>query len=481
MDILLVTAYYPLKKSKYSTNAYNDWTTLFFQSVTCPVIFFCSSDTFLEIHSRANSNVKFVQRDFGSWDMMKEPQMSKWREWHNNDHEKNIHSPELYAIWAAKQEFVREAIKIQESKCYIWCDAGLFRTRRNASFKNTLNFIQPKKITCLDVKSLCNGLNLIGGGTLAGDKDAWIEFSNNYLQELQRNINGKDQVIYQRILNDSNATIINPNNKYGDPWFYLSSLFSENINFLTVDLIGGLGNQLFQLAFLLYASKITGRPNFLMNLSSPRTQHSSQQYFETLLQKWKYLHCNKDVNIELKDNHRMEYVDWNTQINSTQGNIRLNGYFQRYQYVDLVRDDFISRLNFNDAILGKYPDISNKFFIHVRGGDYVNNPFHDINPKKYYATCIELCKNEQFVIFTNDVSYANSILPNIPIIQENEVDTLYLMSKAKGCICINSSFSWWGAYLNPNRPIFMPSKWYNDPHMDTRGYYFHGCKIINTN
>ena len=296
---------------------------------------------------------------------------------------------------------------------------------------------------------------------------------------MQRNINGKDQVIYQRILNNSNATIINSNKKYGDPWFYLSSLFSENINFLTVDLIGGLGNQLFQLAFLLYCSKITGKPSFLMNLSSPRTQHSSQQYFETLLQKWKYLHCNKDVNTELKDNHRMEHEDWKSKINSTQGNIKLNGYFQRYQYVNEVREDFISRLTFNEAILEKYPDIQEKIVIHVRGGDYKNNNFHELNLTNYYKKCIELCKDEKFIVCTNDIPYAKQLVSIFDFIDENEVDTLYLISKAKGVICANSSFSWWGAYLNPNRLIFMPSKWYNDSRMSNSGYYFKGCNIIN--
>jgi hypothetical protein len=67
----------------------------------------------------------------------------------------------------------------------------------------------------------------------------------------------------------------------------------------------------------------------------------------------------------------------------------------------------------------------------------------------------------EFVIFTNDVSYALSQFPNIPIIQESELDSLYLMSKCSGCICANSSFSWWAAYLNSERRIVIPSKWVN--------------------
>jgi len=683
MDILLVTAYYPLQKSKYNLDTYNSWLSIFFECVTCSVIFFCSSETYLEIHSMAKSNVQFVQKEFDTFDMMKEPQMNKWKEWHNIDPEKNIHSPELYAIWAAKQEFIREAINLVNSNVYIWCDAGCFRTKRNGSFENTLKFISPEKITCLDVTSLCDGEKLIGGAILAGDKNAWFNFSRDYLNELERSINGKDQVIFQRIINNSNAIIISPTYKYGDPWFYLTYLFSKEIIFkfehyidqviyinlehrkdrkdriekelsifpkekvqrfnaiyeperghfgcskshievlklaiknnwknylvveddmeftnfkegykilenlvdntydviilggtslsydvksyrlyncccttayivsnhyyskllknfeegailldkkysqadlyaidqywhilqcidnwycifpvlckqisdysdidkknidkellnytniltlnpkyLTIRLQPGLGNQLFQLAFLLYASRITQNPIFLETLTSPESIHSSEQYFETLLKKWKSNYSQKQVITTLQENSKMAYENWKIKINSVSGNIRLKGYFQRFKYVNLIRDEFISRLTFNKSILKKYPDIQNKFFIHIRGGDYLNNSFHFIDLCLYYNECIEKHKDEEFIIFTNDISYANSILPNFQIIEENEVDTLYLMSQSKGCICSNSSFSWWGAYLNPNRPIYFPDKWFNDPSMDTSGLYF---------
>lgn len=489
MEFTIVTAYYPLIKSKFSDKKYYEWLKLFFQCVTCPVTFFCSSETYLNIKLIAKSNIKFVQRDFDSWDMMKEPQISKWRQWHITDPENKIHSPELYAIWAAKQEFIREAIKLQEAKYYIWCDAGFFRSLRNGSFLNVSRFIEPGKITCLDVTDLCKDYcnlnnipkeyrNLIGGGILAGDKDAWLEFSKNYLEELQRNIHGIDQVIFHRILNETNSIIINPSIRYGDPWFFLSSLFSENVKFLTVDLMGGLGNQLFQLAFLLYASKISGNWLFLQNLNSPSTGHSSEQYFETLLQKWKPNYSQKSINITLNENPKLAYENWETKINSQEGNIKLHGYFQRYEYIDLVRDEFISRLTFDETILQKYHDIGNKFFIHVRGGDYKGNKFHDVNLEQYYLDCIQKHPEEQFIIFTNDIPYAKTHLPNIPIIEESELDTLYLMSKAKGCVCANSSFSWWGAYLNPNRPIYFPDEWFNDSSMDTSGFYFKGSQKI---
>lgn len=67
---------------------------------------------------------------------------------------------------------------------------------------------------------------MIGGGVLAGDREAWTTFSQNYLDELEKDIHGKDQVIFQRVLNDTNAVIITPTRQYGDPWFYLTYIFS---------------------------------------------------------------------------------------------------------------------------------------------------------------------------------------------------------------------------------------------------------------
>jgi hypothetical protein len=241
---------------------------------------------------------------------------------------------------------------------------------------------------------------------------------------------------------------------------------------LTIKLQGGLGNQLFQLSFLDYISKITGKEKYICELQSPSTLHSQNQYYETIFQEWKSLYKNIPATI-IHEHPHMIKQEWITHT----GNTCYIGYFQRYEYMDLIRDEFISKLKFNTLILEKYPEISKKVFIHIRGGDYKNNGFHELNLKNYYSKCLKLCKNEEFVIFTNDIPYAKEYFKDIPIIEESELDSLYLMSKAKGCICTNSSFSWWGAYLNPNRPIFMPSKWFNDASM--RGnYYFKGVQVI---
>ena len=220
----LVTAYYPIRTGKHTRAEYDQWISNFFTCVTCPVVLFCDAD-FSQV---LRTNVMYVVRPFDSFKLMQEPWKSRWEKWHEIDPEKDIHSPELYAIWAAKQEFVQEAMKIQEAEYYIWCDIGCFRNIRDGSFKNTLKYISPGKITCLDISHLPEGIrgNGIGGGVLAGDKNAWNMFTEKYLSELEKDIHGKDQIIYARFLNNSNAIIINPTYQYGDPWFFLTYIFS---------------------------------------------------------------------------------------------------------------------------------------------------------------------------------------------------------------------------------------------------------------
>jgi hypothetical protein len=241
---------------------------------------------------------------------------------------------------------------------------------------------------------------------------------------------------------------------------------------ITVGLAGGLGNQLFQLAAVDHIARRSGRQTIIC--SHTESHHSKENYFNSLFRNWSIASNPPTFPLNIQESSYVFY-DWRSALDNPH-NARIHGYFQNWQYVD---ESFKERLWFNTGVLAKYPDIGNKVFIHVRGGDYVNHWLHDIKLDDYYGRAIaEFPADTQFVIFTNDFPYA-STRPWISGIQhtfihENEVDTLLLMSKCGGCICPNSSFSWWGAFLNQNRKIVMPEKWFNDPNIYIDGYYFPG-------
>ena len=249
---------------------------------------------------------------------------------------------------------------------------------------------------------------------------------------------------------------------------------------LTVQLMGGLGNQLFQAAFADSLSK--SGYDVKLYVDSQSFKHSSQIYLTTVLQHWHNCQIFKVPSSVVLNEVNLSSKNWIDEIDSTNVDKNIIGYFQDFQYVTSC---FISKLQFSPNILMRYPTIQNTVFLHIRGGDYVNHHLHDVNLDNYYKKAISLFpKGTEFSVFTNDREYAltKSYLKDIHytfIESENEVDDLYLMSKCKGGICANSSFSWWGAYLNSSRQLVLPSKWINGENTYKNGYYFPGCISVD--
>ena len=243
----------------------------------------------------------------------------------------------------------------------------------------------------------------------------------------------------------------------------------------TVLLQGGLGNQLFQLSFLEYVRHTHGCDAFLQTLESPRTVHSTEQYFESIFRSWRCMCDGRRASTYVHEHPKMVEQEWPRQ------DACYVGYFQRHEYCDLVKEAFVAKLHFDEGVLQRYPDISTKTFVHVRGGDYAGNRLHEVPLRAYYERCVELTPLKEFVVFTNDLAYARGLIPEIvkgaQVIEESEVDTLLLMSRCGACICANSSLSWWGAYLSSDRPVFMPSRWYMDPALEGN-YYFGGATVV---
>jgi hypothetical protein len=246
-------------------------------------------------------------------------------------------------------------------------------------------------------------------------------------------------------------------------------------------LMGGLGNWLFQVAFGLH---IGGKQLLLSDKHCSRSPHAGTDYFSTIFKNIP----KGDINVQLTKFHepeKMEGINTKILIKTIEPiNLFLYGYFQKWKYIPEGFGDLLDYKN--PSLLEKYPSIQHTCFLHVRGGDYVNHFLHDVGlSERYYPASIQFMKEKQgitkFVVFTNDRDYCSrrEYLKDIDyeIIEENELDTLYLMTQCKGGITANSTFSWWGAYLNPARPICVPSKWFNDPEMNIGGYFFPGCFV----
>lgn len=250
------------------------------------------------------------------------------------------------------------------------------------------------------------------------------------------------------------------------------------------NLKGGLGNMLFQIAATnaMAIKNNTGCsfPNFKQHLNfldqdkiyNPNISHANEYA--------SFLHLNHfGPSIPCNTySYPFEYID----IVPTDSNFIIDGFFQSEKYFSNQREQVLQLVKPTDEIKNvlntKYSFVNNKICtsIHVRRGDYLkfsnNHPTQQI---EYYLQAISLLKDtEMFVVFSDDIEWCKSVFTfSNTFFVENEKDyiELFLMSKCKNNIVANSSFSWWGAWLNtnPSKIVVGPKKWFGPSlsHMNT--------------
>ena len=229
-ETTVVTAFYPLKKSKHDLGKYRAWIQNFCK-IPCAMTIFTTEIYALEIYQWRRellNKTKVIVRPFDSFAMTCPAMMSFWQKQIELDPEKHIHNPELYAVWALKQEFVRICVAANtfQSKWFVWCDMGIQRYSglqqyymtfpsevANLCIEGRLSFLEVDKIP----DSYVNDWNeekpmmypvpetTLGGGCIAGDAEAWSTFGEVYKQMLQEFavrgwFCGKDQPVYFAIL-----------------------------------------------------------------------------------------------------------------------------------------------------------------------------------------------------------------------------------------------------------------------------------------
>lgn len=162
----------------------------------------------------------------------------------------------------------------------------------------------------------------------------------------------------------------------------------------------------------------------------------------------------------------------------------LQGYWQSERYfsehAERIRTDF----SFKEDLKGANLQIAHAILqgsaisIHIRRGDYVSNPktlsVHGICHPDYYHAAIETllqrCPGARLFAFSDDPQWVSQVLspryPGLVLVNQNKGKESYndmrLMSMCHHHIIANSSFSWWGAWLNPKpeKIVFAPNRWF---------------------
>ncbi|GBG57986.1 alpha-1,2-fucosyltransferase [Sporomusaceae bacterium FL31] len=278
---------------------------------------------------------------------------------------------------------------------------------------------------------------------------------------------------------------------------------------IIVKLIGGLGNQLFQYSMARRISFISGEEikldlsefkeyklrvyelhnfNIIENIATPdeieKLAGCNSIYTKFFKKITSILPFNKKTYVKEKS------FCFDSEILSINKNAYLEGYWQSEKYFKDIEEIIRSEITIKSPLSGKNLQLAEKIentnaiAIHIRRGDYASNPltneYHGLCHINYYHEAISLLlkkiRDPQFFVFSDDCEWSQQNL-NLPypttFVNHNGSDYAYedirLMSLCKHNVIANSSFSWWGAWLNrnPQKMVIAPKQWFKKHEIDT--------------
>ena len=236
---------------------------------------------------------------------------------------------------------------------------------------------------------------------------------------------------------------------------------------------GRLGNQMFQYATLKSIATKHGY-DFTIPPSSFLDSWHDHQLFEG----FELCGLPKENIRYNQTNNRVEegYFHFNQELyEQCPDNVDLFGYFQTEKYFSEIAEDVKKDFTFKENILlvaQEYRNsIDNKEVIslHIRRGDYVNQPWHGCCPLEYYQKGLSMLDDSiPVIIFTDDPKWVleqpmfDSDRFYVSQGNSNLFD-MCLMTLCDYHIIANSSFSWWGAWLSNSKKVIVPRRWFGPP------------------
>jgi Glycosyl transferase family 11 len=282
---------------------------------------------------------------------------------------------------------------------------------------------------------------------------------------------------------------------------------------ITVSLMGGLGNQMFQYAAgkalaerhgVSLALDISGFRNsthrsFLLDrLSIPEADRALAaevgaekpvNHFVRSLWKRRIDRVLESAGlpklVRSANQYREPHFHYDSEFEALGSETSLFGYFQSERYFSSIaqplRDWFSPRAPLGIRAAEVCTQIERNELsvsVHVRRGDYLNPAtakFHGVLGETYYRQAIDwieaaLGKKVVFFVFSDDPVLAERVLNFVPKCRLNHVrgdphrpwEDLALMARCRHHVMANSSFSWWGAWLNPSpdKVVVAPRNWF---------------------
>ena len=230
---------------------------------------------------------------------------------------------------------------------------------------------------------------------------------------------------------------------------------------------GLLGNQLFQLGLLFAIRERRGHEFYL-----PHAGESLWACFDLDI-----AGTGEECHREFRETNGS--CNYDARVFEQPDGTSFRGYFQSYRYLESCRDDLVRFLRFSSdhrawsqALLFAYrrrhkgPLVS----LHVRRGDYVNTGLADawgnLAADGYYDRAVAMLGADvTYLVFSDDIAWCRESLElegaeSVEFVDVDHGTSLAVMAGCDVNIIANSSFSWWGAYLNPAADVYAPSRWF---------------------
>lgn len=176
--------------------------------------------------------------------------------------------------------------------------------------------------------------------------------------------------------------------------------------------------------------------------------------------------------------------EYQSDINNIKDYTNLHGYFQTEKYFLHAEAEIRSTFRFKGRFIDEGKDLFKRFninpedttSIHVRRNDYVQKQqFHPLQSLDYFLNANKRVKLKQALIFSDDIEWCKRTFVGNSIYFSDLTSCfsdLYAMSLCKNNIIVNSTFGWWGAWLNQNKSktVVAPSTWFGPAytHMNTK-------------
>lgn len=278
---------------------------------------------------------------------------------------------------------------------------------------------------------------------------------------------------------------------------------------IIVQIIGGLGNQLFQYAL---GSRLAQERNvplkldisefesytlrnyrlgfFNISAEIARTDEIERFRGKRLDRRVKRWVERKFIPLQYRSLVTEKYAQFDPEVLRVRSDVYIAGYWNSEKYFKSIESTIREELTVTaapdalNAELARRIQSANSISLHIRRGDYASNPetraMHGLLPIEYYQKALKKLRETiiepHVFIFSDDPQWARDNLKlDIPVTlvdhngAEKDYEDLRLMSFCKHHIIANSTFSWWGAWLctYPQKQIFAPQKWFNKTDVNT--------------